>query len=421
MIIFLIDHRGAAALRRSRRSLEQFAASQQFDVIVIPAGDIAVRMNEVLSAYYEPFFITLQTGIEIREPFLDEVKHWIGQIEDDVAGVEWAAPGQKEELLEVGLWRTSAILEPPTCYFTVKESMPFEMYLFIEKRMQLHPRWKWKRAESAGLTFMSYHSVRWKQQAAAWAALEPILSGKPFTAGKFLKPTVTVVACAYNAAKDILWMVRSVLLQKNISWELIIVDDGSSDETLRMLERISDPRIIIVHHPQNRGKSHALNSALALAGGEWLLEVDSDDWLAPDCLAHLYFAVQSLGNVGCAVASHAEWIETLQNELVYRTIRNPPAPISPARLLETGVPLAPRMYHVPTLLQLGGWLTADPFQGRLFEDFQMLYRLLLKNYRIVSAANQDPLYHRRIRRSSISQSNRHHFQAWKSWLEQQFS
>jgi glycosyltransferase involved in cell wall biosynthesis len=91
-----------------------------------------------------------------------------------------------------------------------------------------------------------------------------------------------VISClmaAHNAASTITASVESVLRQSFRDLELIVVDDGSTDETLRILEGIKDDRIVILSQPRC-GPSAARNYALARSRGEFVAPIDADDiWL----------------------------------------------------------------------------------------------------------------------------------------------
>jgi GT2 family glycosyltransferase len=99
-------------------------------------------------------------------------------------------------------------------------------------------------------------------------------------------PAVTVVTPAYNAARYLPETVGSVLGQSFSNLELIIVDDGSTDDTLAVARRLAatDPRVSVVSTP-NGGAAAARNTALRFARGEFVALLDSDDLLVPDYLA----------------------------------------------------------------------------------------------------------------------------------------
>ena len=117
-------------------------------------------------------------------------------------------------------------------------------------------------------------------------------------------PRVTVVMAVYNAAQFLEEAVASVLSQTWRDFELIVVDDASTDGSGAVLERFNDPRIRIIRHSSNQGASLSRNDALAAARGEYIAIMDADDVCAPDRLerqVEYLDAHAATGLVGCAV------------------------------------------------------------------------------------------------------------------------
>ena len=96
-------------------------------------------------------------------------------------------------------------------------------------------------------------------------------------------PRVSVIIPAYNAADFIGQALESVLAQTYDDYEIIVVDDGSTDETQAVVEPYRDN--IRYHYQENQGVSLARNQGLALARGELIAWLDSDDFFYPDKLA----------------------------------------------------------------------------------------------------------------------------------------
>jgi teichuronic acid biosynthesis glycosyltransferase TuaG len=93
-------------------------------------------------------------------------------------------------------------------------------------------------------------------------------------------PLVSVITPAYNSSKYILDTIRSVREQTYQNWEMLIVDDASSDNTFELASDIKDPRIIVLQIKKNSGVAVARNTALQHASGRFIAYLDSDDlWL----------------------------------------------------------------------------------------------------------------------------------------------
>jgi glycosyltransferase involved in cell wall biosynthesis len=99
---------------------------------------------------------------------------------------------------------------------------------------------------------------------------------------KRIKPLVSVIIPAYNAAKYIKQTIDSVLSQKLTNYEIIVIDDGSTDQTSQIIASY-DHDIIYVFQ-ENRGQGAARNAGLQLARGDLISFLDADDLWCPDAL-----------------------------------------------------------------------------------------------------------------------------------------
>lgn len=104
-----------------------------------------------------------------------------------------------------------------------------------------------------------------------------------------LSTLVSVIIPAYNSELYIERAIRSVLDQKYNNLELIIIDDASSDGTLEKCICFSnvDDRVKVVHLKKNRGVSYARNLGIDTARGEYLIFIDSDDYVSSDFISNL--------------------------------------------------------------------------------------------------------------------------------------
>ena len=91
-------------------------------------------------------------------------------------------------------------------------------------------------------------------------------------------PTISVLLPAYNAELHILQSVESVLAQTLEDFELLVVNDGSTDRTLEILSGIADRRLRILNNPCNIGIVGSLNRAMSEAAGEYIARIDADDF-----------------------------------------------------------------------------------------------------------------------------------------------
>lgn len=110
---------------------------------------------------------------------------------------------------------------------------------------------------------------------------------------------VSVVMAVFNGAETVARAVGCVQRQSLRDWELVIVDDGSTDATPAILADFAqaDPRIRVITLPGNQGVCAARNHGMAAATGKALLFLDADDWIAEDAIAVLCAEMDT--NAGC--------------------------------------------------------------------------------------------------------------------------
>ncbi|MGI0107072.1 glycosyltransferase family 2 protein [Salinimicrobium sp. WS361] len=100
-------------------------------------------------------------------------------------------------------------------------------------------------------------------------------------------PLISIIIPSYNRANLIADTLSSVVNQTHKNWEIIIVDDGSTDNTAEMIEPfLSDPRIKYLKRPEDKlpGGNAARNYGYEMSSGEYIKWLDSDDLLQPHCL-----------------------------------------------------------------------------------------------------------------------------------------
>jgi glycosyltransferase involved in cell wall biosynthesis len=95
-------------------------------------------------------------------------------------------------------------------------------------------------------------------------------------------PKVSVLMPVYNCAAYVLEAVQSILDQTFTDFELIVIDDVSTDGTLQLLRSVNDPRIRLIEKEVNSGLTKSLNIAMELARGEYIARMDGDDVSLPE-------------------------------------------------------------------------------------------------------------------------------------------
>ncbi len=111
------------------------------------------------------------------------------------------------------------------------------------------------------------------------------------------EPIVSIAMPVFNGGPDLRLAVASILAQSFEDWELIIIDDGSTDGSVDTLLRLNDPRVIIVQDGQNHGLGARLNEAIARARGTYIARMDHDDISHPERLEKQVAFLEKTPNV----------------------------------------------------------------------------------------------------------------------------
>jgi glycosyltransferase involved in cell wall biosynthesis len=150
-------------------------------------------------------------------------------------------------------------------------------------------------------------------------------------------PLISVVIPAYKRGHVIEKTLRSVLEQTHQDFEILVVDDGSKDDTESVVVSLSkeEPRIRYFCHKTNEGAQAARNTGAKAAQGKWIAFLDSDDYLIPNSLEVRILAAQSGGvkvvNSECKVLRKDESITAYGvaplNGYIYRDLLTDPGPL----------------------------------------------------------------------------------------------
>ncbi len=205
------------------------------------------------------------------------------------------------------------------------------------------------------------------------------------------QPLLSVVIPVYNAKPYLQNLVDSFCRQTHFDFELVCVDDGSTDGSYEELCRLTEnlPFSVTLHRQENGGVSAARNVGTSLASGEYLSFVDSDDAVHPDYVRTLYEAIQQ--NAACDV-------------LVFRSVRvgegeeRAAQVFSSSILPSTSLAVLTRFIQNPTALSMCNvCIRRDFYRERqlsfregykYYEDYEALYRTLALA-RMVMVAERD--------------------------------
>lgn len=106
---------------------------------------------------------------------------------------------------------------------------------------------------------------------------------------------VSIILPAYNASRYIAESIASIQRQTYDNWELIVVDDGSDDDTSAVVTGLKDSRIRLIRHQHNAGVSAARNTGMLAAKGQYLTFLDADDYWHVDFLKNMIGKIETSG------------------------------------------------------------------------------------------------------------------------------
>lgn len=107
-------------------------------------------------------------------------------------------------------------------------------------------------------------------------------------------PLLSFIVLSYNYQDYIRTTLQSILTQTVQDFEVIVVDDSSSDQSCEVVRSFKDPRIRLIVNDRNLGGAGSYNVAVQAARGEWLVNLDADDWIAPEkSVRQLKFAAKN--------------------------------------------------------------------------------------------------------------------------------
>ena len=208
---------------------------------------------------------------------------------------------------------------------------------------------------------------------------------------------VSVILPAYNCEKFIGKAIQSVLQQTFTDFELIIINDGSTDNTESIIHAYTDPRIVYLKNSENKGLIYSLNSAISLAKGKYIARMDADDICLPERLARQKTFLDRHEDV-VVVASTIDFINDNEEktgnwDLDRQTIT--PEQIKKAMLKQNCIAHPTVMMRSEIIKQL----KYKEYQKSI-EDYDLWLRLLNRGFKI--AKLDEPLLLYRVHDTSIT-------------------
>ena len=180
---------------------------------------------------------------------------------------------------------------------------------------------------------------------------------------------ISVVMPVYNGSQFLREALDSILAQSFVDYELLVIDDGSSDDSAAMVASVGDPRIVLLRNDRNRGLVYTLNRGLQYARGLYVARMDQDDISLPDrFLRQLEYLEQNP-----AIGLCGTWMETIgdRNGIVVKYAADPVE--AKCRLLFVTVLAHPTVMFRRSVLADHGLFYSEAYQHA--EDYEFWLRL----------------------------------------------
>lgn len=210
-------------------------------------------------------------------------------------------------------------------------------------------------------------------------------------------PTASVVMPVYNGERFLAEAIESILAQSFTDFEFLIVDDGSTDQSREIIQHYSDPRIVYLAFPSNKGFIDALDYGLRHAQGKWIARMDCDDMCDPNRLEKQIEFLEShpgfvfLSTISNLISPAGKLLQRKEQFSGWKSISQLDLTTGNHKMIDPSV-----VYLRKAALDAGG------YDFELKYEIPFWYRLLTQG---TGAVLYEPLYYYRFRLDSLSRDN----------------
>jgi glycosyltransferase involved in cell wall biosynthesis len=213
-----------------------------------------------------------------------------------------------------------------------------------------------------------------------------------------MPPTVSVILPVYNAARFLKPCIKSVLQQSFTDLELIIINDGSTDHSVDIINSFHDPRIRLINNDGNKGLIYSLNKAVELSNGRYIARMDADDICLPQRIEKQVQLLNSKQNIS-VTACPVQFINEKDEDIAMRW-REDEVNISSAdirREMASGNCIA----H-PSIMARAEVLKSHPYpmNQQHTEDYALWLQLITEGYEFEKVPEK--LLRYRVHQSSVT-------------------
>ncbi len=227
-----------------------------------------------------------------------------------------------------------------------------------------------------------------------------ILLNEPISCGMNRSPKISVILPVYNTERYLREAVDSILTQTFTDFELILINDGSTDRSGDICREYAgrDPRIVLIDRP-NGGLASALNDGIAKARAPLIARMDADDIAMPERFACQYAHMMEHPQIA-VLGSAIQWINETGEVTTLRSFPTTP------REIEKSIVFAHPVAHPAVIMQKSAVLKAGGYRAAFMhaEDYELWLRVIALGYDIANLPQ--PLLNYRIHREMVSIEHR---------------
>ncbi|WP_152657834.1 glycosyltransferase [Oceanobacillus sp. CFH 90083] len=407
----LADYSDPAAIRKALVSLEKIKF-RLHSIIVLHAQDMSLNRRQENSSFKHIQWIPLKDN-DLGKT-LNDIMHTIGSSYVlFLHGTDYLSPSiqadslhlsQSEPFLNtVDRNRNITVHRPLLVSAAFLKKQRFLSTFQLPFKEALFPAWLSNHMNSKTLNRNDLVVQSRRNRSANTIEKQKFMQKYQLTKIQTTHPSLSIFISNYNMEKYVETAVASCLLQNEQPEQVLIIDDGSTDNSYHQLQSWNDRKPVSLFSKKNEGKAIALNQLLAHVTSDFILELDADDWLDPDAVSVIKKYLADLTkDVSVLYGNLRKW-KQLEGDVLFKGITKGSMIHGRADLLSYPFPLGPRIYRTLSLKKVGGFPVIPLNDGRLYEDVSVLNQLIRSNR---FQYHDFTVYNVREHKESITKTNR---------------
>ncbi|SES93620.1 Glycosyl transferase family 2 [Salinibacillus kushneri] len=351
----------AATMPDNTVNINQSHVTDKIDFIGIQDDDLGERLNETIEQVNTPYILLLQ-NTDYLSPTIDTATLNLSD---------------QKEVLGTPVYNRNRTIHQPilisTSFLKQYKFLPANHLPFKEA---LFPAWLATIASPRKLIKQNLIRHARKRRTATTREKGKIMQKYGERTSAAHTPSLSVIISNYNMEKYVEASFVSCLLQREAFNQIVVIDDGSTDNSYNKLLKWQSVKNVEIFQKENGGKARALNHVLSSITSDFVLELDADDWLDPDAVYVIKKYLSKMPDEASVLYGNLRKWKQVKGDVLFKEIAKGVPVRSKKDLLSYRFPLGPRIYRSSILKDAGGFPVLDFEDGRLYEDVSVLNQLL---------------------------------------------